>query len=178
MSCSNTALLILHNSDKSFLSFLTKTFSHKATPYILYTLSIRFSFLLLLLLHFHHWCSSCPLNNKALHKVNLSKYDISSPGSTIHFIASTHSLQTKLFARVEVTLLIITYLPCDHLPHFVHITEFVIALLLHLTHGFTLLLSTLPFEPFNITLVFLKFTFSFLLSNAFFHFKNFSFKFS
>ena len=33
MSRSRTALLILRNSDKSFLSFLTKTFSHKVTPH-------------------------------------------------------------------------------------------------------------------------------------------------
>ena len=58
------------------------------------------------------------------------------------------------------------------------IIEFAITLLPHLAHGSTLLLSTSPFEPLTITLVFLRFTFSPLLSNASFHFKNFSFRFS
>ena len=69
-SRSHTALQILHNSDKFFLSFLPKIFSHEVTPHILQILFIQFSFLLLLLLHFPTGVQPVPQTAKDLHKVN------------------------------------------------------------------------------------------------------------
>ena len=102
-----------------------------------------------------------------------SKNDISLLGSTISFIVSALCSQTKLFAKVEVTLFIFTHLPCTHLPHLVHITKFSLSLWLHLAHGSTLLWSISPCQTLTITLIFLRFTFNPLLWNVSFYLKNF-----
>ena len=62
----------------------------------------------------------------------------------------------------------------DHLPHCIHKTEFVFNLKLQIPHGSTLSLDK-PFfvmSPLNITLVFPRLNFKFLLSKASFHFKD------
>ena len=107
---------------------------------------------------------------KALRKVNLVKRWYFFSWFHNFFLVSTHSLQAKPSARVEVTLFIFAHLPSTHLPHWVHITEFSITLLLHLAHRSTLLLSTSPFEPLTITLIFLRFYFSTVCYFNFFFF--------
>ena len=74
-----------------------------------------------------------------------------SSGSTISFIASRHLSQPKRFVNVEVTLFILAHIPCFHLPHFVHSTEFAITLLPCLAHGSTLVLNISSFESLVIT---------------------------
>ena len=89
-----------------------------------------------------------------------------------------HISHNKTFCQVKVTPLILARLPCTHLSHFVHSTEFFITFRLHLAHKSTLLLIISSFKSLTIALVFLRLTFSTLHSNCSFHIKNFSFKFS
>ena len=111
-------------------------------------------------------------------KSTWSENDNSSFDFPIYTFVSTYSSQRKVFARVEITLFIFAHSPCTHLPHIVHINDISITFFLHLAHGSTLLLRTSSYELLTITSVFLRLTFNLLLSNASFHFKNFSFKFS
>ena len=66
---------------------------------------------------------------------------------------------------------------CNVRTLILRIAKFAISLLPHLAHQSTLLLSTSPFEPLTIILVLLRFAFNHLLSNVYFPFRNFSFKF-
>ena len=43
--------------------------------------------------------------------------------SKSNILASTHLSQINTFVRIEVTLVILTYLPHTHTPHFVHSTN-------------------------------------------------------
>ena len=80
----------------------------------------------------------------------------------------------NLSPTLRVTLLTLAHLPCFHLPHFTHNTEFAVTRFPQMPHGSILRTVTSPSAPLTNTFVFPRFTFSPLLSNASFYFQNFS----